>query len=312
MIKGVKYSNKKVSECSVKGINLSRDLVWLDVSSKNQEDFKPIEKKFGLYSRDFVDSIDINEVPRLSTRKDYLFIVLRVLNEKNKSTPIGVFLSKRFIITVHAKDIKPLSKFFKVLTTKEGKEFFNAGTDFLFYKIISELNRNLHKDLDDFEDKLDDTENKILKNKFENVHELFPLKRKLTYYKKALNMNREILGKLITSKTKFVSEKNDPHLNALAIELNQVESTLDFQRERLTGISEMHMSSVSNKLNDIMKSFTVLASILLLPTLISGIWGMNFEHIPFFNLEYGFYMPILLMVISVIGLYIFFKAKKWL
>ena len=312
MIRGLKFSNGKISACTVKKVNTNRDYTWIDVSTKKKEDFKELQKKFNLYERDLVDSIDINEIPRLSERKRYSFIVLRALSEKNESVPVGIFLSRRYIITVHPKDIKPLSKFFKIVSTNEGKEFFRNGVGFLFYKIVSEINRNLHKDIDDFEDKLDDIEDKILKNKFDDVKELFPLKKRLTYYKRAINLNREIISKLLNKTSKFISEKNEPHLNALAIEFAQVENTLGFQRDRLTGIAEMHMSSVSNRLNDIMRSFTVLASILLLPTLISGIWGMNFAEIPFFDLKYGFYIPILLMFVSIFLLYFFFKKKKWI
>jgi magnesium transporter len=75
---------------------------------------------------------------------------------------------------------------------------------------------------------------------------------------------------------------------------------------------DMYMSSVSNRLNDIMKSFTVIASLLLLPMLISGIWGMNFEKIPFFYYGNGFYVPLLIMAISVALMSFYFKKKKWI
>jgi magnesium transporter len=311
MIQCVKYSGKKTSSVDIEKINLIRDDVWVNVSSPNDKELKQLEKKFKLYSRDLVDSLDEHEVPRLSNRDGYSFIVFRALIN-DRSFPVGIFLSKKFIITVHSKEIKPLTKFFKIMFTQEGVEFFNRGMDFLFYKIISEMNRNLHKDLNDFDDKLDKLEDRVLKNKFSDVNEVFPLKKHISYYKRAISSNLEIIEKLQNRTSKFITNKNYIFLNGIHVEISQAENMIEFQREKIRGILEIHMSFVSNRLNDIMRSFTVLASILLLPMLISGIWGMNFARIPFFDSQIGFFIPLILMFFSVVLLFIFFKYKKWI
>ncbi len=310
MIKCVKYSGKKTSSVDLGKINLIRDSVWVDVSSPNDKEMKQLEKKFKLYSRDLVDSLDENEIPRLSNRDGYSFIVFRAL-VNDRTIPVGIFLSKKFIITVHGREIKPLSKFFKIMFASEGVEFFSRGLDFLFYKIISEMNRNLHKDLDDFDEKLDKMEDRVLKNKFSDFNEVFPLKKHISYYKRAISSNLEIVEKLQNRTSKFITNKNYTFLNGVHVEISQAENMIEFQREKIRGILDIHMSSVSNRLNDIMRSFTVLASVLLLPMLISGIWGMNFAKIPFFDSSIGFFIPLILMFFSVVILFIFFKYKKW-
>jgi magnesium transporter len=311
MIRGVKYSKGKTSSIPINKVNLLRDTVWIDITTKDKKELKGLEKKFKLYSRDLEDSIDMHEIPRLASRKDYTFIVLRSLTDKGSSVPLGIFLSKRFIITVHPKEIKPLKKFFNVVLTKEGKEFFSRGQDFLFFKIASEINRNLNGDLEKFDDKLDKLEDRVLNNKMEDSKDLLPLKKHLGYYKKALSSNRVIIEKLQNKASRFISNQNYLDLNNLHVEFMQAESMVEFQREKLTVVSEMHMTAISNRLNDIMRSFTVLASILLLPMLISGIWGMNFANIPFYNSPYGFYVPLVIMIASIILLFVFFKHKKW-
>jgi magnesium transporter len=311
MIRGVKYSKGRTTDVTISRVNLSRDIVWFDAVTKDKKELKKLEEKFKLYSRDLEDSIDMHEIPRLANRKDYTFIVLRALTGKNGSVPLGIFLSKKFILTVHSKEIKPLKNFFKIVNTKEGKEFFRKGLDSLMYKIISEINRNLHGDLEKYDDTLDKIEDKVLKDKLVGIDELFPVKKHLTYYKRALSSNKEIIEKLQGKISKFLTDKNYLSLNGLHVEMAQAENMVDLQREKLRGISEMHMSAVSNRLNNIMRSFTVLASMVLLPTLISGIWGMNFAKIPFFDSQYGFYVPLVIMIASVIFLFVFFKHKKW-
>ncbi len=311
MIKCVKYSGKKTSSVGLDKVNLIRDRVWVNVISPNDKELEKLKNKFKLYPRDLIDSLDENEIPRLSTRDRYSFIVFRSLVGKN-STPIGIFLSKNFIITIHAKPVKPISDFFKIMFTSEGPEFFGRGIDFLFYKIISEMNRNLHKELNDFDDKLDKIENKVLKNKINNLNEIFPLKKLISHYGRAISSNLGIVDKLLNKTSKFVADKNYIFLNSVHVEIAQAENMVHYQGEKARGISEMYMSSVSNRLNDIMRSFTVLASILLLPMLISGIWGMNFAKIPFYNNPNGFFIPLIFMFFSIVLLFIFFKYKKWI
>ena len=311
MIKCVKYSGKKTSSVELDKVNLIRDRVWVNVISPNEKELDKLKNKFKLYARDLVDSLDENEIPRLSTRDRYSFIVFRSLIGKN-SVPVGIFLSKNFIITIHAKPLKPISTFFKIMFTSEGPEFFGRGIDFLFYKIVSEMNRNLHKDLNDFDDKLDAIEYKVLKNKMNNINEIFPLKIQISRYGRAISSNLEIIDKLLNKTSKFIADKNYIFINSAHVEIAQAENMIRYQGEKIRGISEMHMSSVSNNLNDVMRSFTVLASVLLLPMLISGIWGMNFAKIPFYNDPNGFFIPLIFMFFSIVLLFIFFRYKKWI
>jgi magnesium transporter len=311
MITCIKYSGKKTSTINLEKINLIRDRVWVNVTSPNEKELKKLKDKFKLYPRDLIDSLDENEIPRLSNRDRYSFIVFRALSNSS-SIPVGIFLSKNFIITVHSKTIKPISNFFKIMFSKEGTEVFSKGIDFLFYKIISEMNRNLHKELNDFDDKLEKIEYRVLKNKSHNIDEVFPLKKQITKYGRAISSNLEIIEKLQNKTGKFIADKNYIFLNGVHVEIAQAENMIKYQREKVRGIFDIHMSSISNRLNDIMRSFTVLASILLLPMLISGVWGMNFAKIPFYDNPNGFFIPLILMFFSIVLLFIFFRYKKWI
>ena len=95
-------------------------------------------------------------------------------------------------------------------------------------------------------------------------------------------------------------------------EISQIISDVELSRDRLSQVMDMYMSSVSNKMNDTMKFFTVVAALLWLPMLISGIWGMNFQRIPFFYNPYGFFFPLILMIATVLLMIIFFKKKRWI
>jgi magnesium transporter len=309
MINCIRYDKRGVKRVSIDNLSLGKGRIWVDVNNPDDKELKKIGKVLGVYSRNLEDSLDIKEVPRAVVRKNYCFIVLRAPNKEKRSISIGIFVGRNYILTVHPKAIRSLSKFFKVCSTKEGDEFFGRGVSYVFYRIISEFTREFNSEIEKMSDKLDVIENKILKNKVEDIGELFTIKKHFMFIRRAIKSNMVVIKKLEDGGFKFIEGKE--FMGDLFIEGTQLEHMADVYDEKLTNIFDMYMSSVSNKLNDIMKSFTVIASLLLLPMLVAGIWGMNFANIPFYNDKYGFYTPILFMVISMIIMLIFFKFKRW-
>lgn len=310
MINCVKYEKKGVRKCSISSLNTNSRRFWVDVNKPEKKDLNKISKLFNISLRNLQDSLDIKEVPRVVSRRNYCFIVLRAPGKIGRTIPIGIFIGKNYIITVHPNQINSVDKFFKVCSTAEGSEFFESGTTYLLYRIISEFIREFSTDLEKMSDKLNKLEDKILKNEEKDDNKLFSIKRNFLFIKRAIRSNMAAIKNLEGNKFNFIDA--DSFKGELLVEATQVEHMADIYDEKLVGALDMYMSSVSNRLNDIMKSFGVVASLILIPTLISGIWGMNFAKIPFFDNQYGFYVPIGIMVLSVTLMLIFFRWKKWI
>ncbi|MBT3721431.1 hypothetical protein HOG47_07315, partial [archaeon] len=289
MIRSLIYS-KRVVKKSLSPFN-SGDKMWIDSSNPDALELKKICKLTGIYVSDLQKSLDQESLPRIINRKGYSMIILRALGPKRRYTPFGIFISNKMIVTVHKKKICALEDLYELLGGKEGKEFFSNGLTYLFFRISSYVNKRYHTELDRLEDEIDQLEDDILDGKMDKPSKIFDLKGKVMHLRRALNTNRNLVDLISGGYSKYIKEKNNNWLSELKIETDQVVSITELLRERLTGAMEMYMSSVSNKLNDIMRGFTVVASLLLLPMLISGIWGMNFANIPFFDSQFGFDIP---------------------
>ncbi len=308
MIQTLSYFNGKVRKSSnLKG----GDRIWIDVSGGDEKDLQKISKLTGIYISDMKSVLDQNTLPKVINRNGYSMVVLRALSSK-KYFPFGIFIGNKYIITVHKRKVYAIDDLRKLILEKDGKEFFSKGTPYLLYKLGYHVSMRLHRELDRVEDEIDDLEDKILDGKVNSPSSIFNLKQIVMNIRRALKTNKDSIDLIFNGRSKYVPKRSLSLFSDLRIEMEQVVSISEMLRERLTGAMDMYMSSVSNKMNDIMKGFTVIASLLLIPMLVSGIWGMNFSNIPFFDNPYGFYVPLGIMLFCVILMSLWFKRKKWM
>jgi len=309
MIRAFKYSNGVIRN-GLSSLSAG-DRIWIDTSDPNTSELNKISKLTGVYVEDMQKVLAQNVLPKVIDRKSYAVVILRALNPRKGYTPCGVFISNKFIVTVHKKSVYAVDELFD-LVQKQPKEFFPSGLIYIFYRLASYITGKFRAELDKVEDEIDRIEDEILNGKVEKPKGIFDLKESVMSIRRALFTNRDLIDVISSGYSPYFASKNQNWLSELRIEMGQVVSVTEMLRDRLTGAMDMYMSSVSNKLNDIMRGFTVIASLLLMPAVIAGIWGMNFANIPFFDNPYGFFIPLLIMVISVMLLVIWFKSKKWM
>jgi len=312
MISIISYSSNKAKKTSLNSLNPIRETSWIDISNTNEKELKQIYDKFGISMSHLRNCLKKRELPHLVNTTKYSLIVF-ASPDNSHTSPLGIFVSKRYILTIHFKKINSLEELKKTILKKEDKNLLKSGSHFLAHKIMFEILKDYGENITKIEDEIDRLENKVFKNASENeVQNVFSLKRKLLFFRRSLAGNHGVVLDLQKETSSFMPVKIYSNFTFLYHEVSQIISDVDLCRERLTQIMDMYMSCVSNKMNDAMKSFTVVASLILIPTLLSGIWGMNFMKIPWYHNTYGFYFPIILMIASVIIMLIFFRLKKWI
>src|SRR3989344_545824 len=287
MIEVIQYSKGVI-----KKIELNKygrlELAWINVFNPNAKELESLKKDFSIPESILKHFLDSQEIPRIEKYKDYEIIILKFLTDKKVRT-LGIAKHKNYVITVCHSDI----------SIKPEKEFMSKDPDYFFKKIIDFLLKSFSSSLDKLEEEISYIEDTLFDDtKQKDPKKIFHLKKELMYIRKGLNANKEVIFNL-------------DNIGNLKIELNQLidtENTLTF---RMTEIMNMYMMFVSNRLNEIMKSFTVIASLILLPSLVAGIYGMNLS-LPFANKDSAFYIVVAMMFVSMILMIIYFKYKKWI
>ena len=140
-------------------------------------------------------------------------------------------------------------------------------------------------------------------------HRLFNQRKELIFIRKALLQNKDIIVKL--NNDVFKDKKNSDKLYDLQTNIQQQVETAALIQDRLSEIMNLSLTTLSNKLNETMKTFTIFAILLMFPTLIAGIYGMNFRFMPELSWPYGYAFALGLMVLSVLGITFYFRKRKW-
>ncbi|MBI2663681.1 magnesium transporter CorA family protein [Candidatus Woesearchaeota archaeon] len=283
-------------------VNISKNFYWIDVINPNSDEINKINRKIKISLNDLKYTLDSREKPRVDIRDKYSLIILRATNGTSIS-PIGVIVSKHFIITIHKDEIPSLKSLI------EQESHLHHELNHIVYEIILGLIRDFSRIIEDLDIKLDHVEEKAIKLD-SNMEQMFVLKKSMIYLRKALTSNREVIEIIVKGNVPLLKEKD--MFNMMFIEISQLIDTEELIKDRLTSVLEIHLSSISNKLNEVMKSFTVIASLLLMPMLITGIYGMNFRVLPLSQSDYGFWISLGIMILSVTIMLLFFKLRKWI
>ena len=290
-----------------------RKTIIIDAYNPSSKELAELSKNTNIPLSYLKDSLDENERPRITDLDNYSHIIYRAPHTENKETEVfsfSLFFSSKVIIILRKHKVETLDNITE-LTSEHKFNVMKQGTGFSVFWIIDRV--NFFKDIDELEDKIDKIEASIFKSQKNSiVRKIFHVKKTLIYFHKAFTANRDVIAAIEKGYLKYI-RRQDVHLfrevyNDL-VQLVDMEATL---RDILTTNLEIYQGTISNNMNEVMKKLTVYASFIMVPTLISGIYGMNFRVMPELFWKYGYLFSILLMVISVTLLYFLFRKKGWI
>lgn len=303
-------SNNKIETTAIDKTNFLKKTIWIDCENPTEKEISEVAKRTGIRKGDISDCLDQSEKPRLQRDQKYFFFILGVpLRKDGKEiaiSPMGIFISKRFLVTVHKFKVKALNDFVK--KEESLKEIFKLGIERVVYNLLMSVVKEFYLTIEEIEQDSEKIETKVVKPSNSVLHDILALKKNLLYIRRTFMNNREVISSI---KESTLIKKRDLFQD-LYVEFVQQVDMIEILRERLIVALEIYYSSISNRLNEVMKYFTVIASLILLPTLISGIYGMNFLALPLKEHLYGFWIMLGIMLTSMLIMFYFFKRKRWI
>lgn len=282
-------------------------LVWVDVLSPTKEELKTISSLYKIDYSDLWLSMDESERPRIESEKGYSFIIFNVPLYKRHvyTATLGIYIKGNTVITIHRNMLKSITEIKGNIFKLDIQD-----TSFLVHNILRSVVRNFDSSLDKIEDFIDIIETDVLKKIEKDYTDIvFPIKRTLIYFRKAIKYNTEVLKALHNG---AIFKTQGDLFEDLYEDARQLVDEEMISRERITEIVNTNYNTLSNELNKVMKSFTVITTLIMLPTFITGLYGMNFQFMPELKWKFGYLFALCLMLTSVTLMLIFFKKKKWL
>jgi magnesium transporter len=308
MIEVHAYSAGKIHQQPLETLNLVRSVAWIDVIDPTMQDLSILKKKFNIPLTELRHALDMKERPRIKATRDYTFIIFgsHVKEGGYASAPVGLFLTKRYVLSIHADKIPALQDI--DIKSDIFLQVMHRGTSFLLYTLLFRMIKGYFTPLEKIEDDVESLEERVIDHYSpQSSHQISSLKRKLVYLLKTLRGDHDVVTSLIRTEPMIKDKRMFEDLN---IELLQLIGEVDLFLERLNTSLDIYLTAMSNRLNEVMKSFTVLASLLLLPMLVTGLYGMNVA-LPFQGHPHAFWMIVLFMGLIIIAMLTIFHFKKW-
>lgn len=291
---------------------------WINVDGLHEtEVFEKIGISFNIHPLILEDVLNTTQRPKLEEFDDYLFVVVKMYSydeeeEEVKAEQVSIIIGNNYLLTFQERYGDVFEPVRDRIRKSKGR-IRKMGADYLAYSLIDIIINSYFNVLEKIGGKLDALEESITKNPSpETLRELHRLKGNVSGLRRSIWPLREVVQNFRDSESKLIDEKTKPFIRDLHDHTIHVIDIIETYRETLSGLADFYLSSISNRMNEIMKVLTIFASIFIPLTFIAGIYGMNFEYMP--ELKWKWSYPLLwVLLIALAGLMLlWFKRKKWL
>jgi magnesium transporter len=287
---------------------------WLDLDQPTREDFQILRDVFKFHPLAIEDSEDFDQRAKLDDYDDFLFLVVYgAAPDDDRLVEVHCFYSERFLITVHHDDCPAFAEIRRRYRQRESKI---EQPSLLLYRVVDGLVDSFFPVLAAFDDRIDDLEDAIfLKADDEQLQEIFRMKRLLVGMRKAVSPQRDTFARLMGGIAELpgLAEEDERYFRDIYDHLIRISDLIDSYRDLLTGAMDVYLSTVSNRLNSVMKQLTIIATVFLPLSWLTGFFGQNFgfmvEHIGRWETFVGLGIGSELLVLA--ALLLFFKRRGW-
>ncbi|HVM11855.1 MAG TPA: magnesium/cobalt transporter CorA [Actinomycetota bacterium] len=289
-------------------------LIWLDAADPTDEELRLIEEEFGLHPLAVEDARHRNQRPKLESYEAYDFLVAHEVTFDGvevANAELHAFVAPRFLVTLRFPPVGDLRR--ALAWANRHPDLVREGGGALLYALLDRVVDGYFLVVDAFEDRTDEVESEVFAEDTNDdvQRDIFRLKKQVIEFRRLAAPLREVLN-LVQATPAIVTPPLTAYYRDVADHLIRTLEFVDNVRELLGTALDAHLSQVSNRLNEVMKAVTSWGAIILVPTLIAGIYGMNFRHMPELSWLLGYPAALGLMALSAGALFVAFKRRGWL
>jgi magnesium transporter len=298
---------------------LSRDdqFVWLGLYEPEQDVLRKVQQQFGLHDLAVEDAYNAHQRPKLELYEDSLFVVLRTahMSASSKQLEFGethIFLGRNYLVTVRHGSLR--SHIGVRQRCESTPHLLSKGPGYVLYALMDFVVDQYLPVVQQIEEEVEDLEDVIfgMVDTGEATSRIYQLKRDLLSLRRAVTPLVEVCNRLMRFDLPHIPEDTRVYFRDVYDHIVRLNETIDAQRELLTTALEAHLSLMSHAQNEHMKRITAWAAMIAVPTMIAGIYGMNFKNMPELGWAYGYHISIVVMIAACVGLYVGFKRSGWL
>lgn len=292
-----------------------QNVTWVDLTKPGHEEIKLLEEGFHFHPITVESALKEGERSKFYSYDNYSFLVMEAPTGASKGSAVRVsqfaaFFSENYLVTIHQRDLNFIEDTAK--TVKDQPDLLRKGIGFVLYNLLDGLIAEYFPILDKIDNKLKTIEERIFQRPDNEVlNEIFKLRQEINRVRKSVSNNLDVLSLMLRHDSIHASEENRMYFMDLYDHLMHMLDMTDMYHDMVFTSMDAYLSSVSNNMNNVMKVLTAITTIMMPLTVITGLYGMNFD-MPEYQWQYGYLWAIMLMVVSVIAMALFLRSRKWL
>ncbi|NQT81657.1 magnesium/cobalt transporter CorA [bacterium] len=320
----IDYDEARVEEKEVKSVEECfpfRDkpsVTWINVDGLHDlEVMEKIGTHFGLHPLVLEGIVNTEQRPKMEDFTNCIFVVLKMLyieeeNDEVAVEQVSLILGSNFVISFQEREGDVFEHIRERIRTAKGR-IRKTGSDYLAYCLVDAIVDNYFLVLEKLSDKVELLEDELLPNpKPETLPAIQRLKRSLISLRRSVWPLREVVNSVERGDSALIKKATRLYLRDVYDHTIQVIDTIEALRDTVAGILDIYLSSMSNKMNEVMKVLTLVATIFIPLTFIAGIYGMNFKYMPELEWRFGYAVVWIVIGVVVVSMLFHFKRKKWL
>lgn len=331
----------KISDCLLDPLVC----VWLDLTAATADEFELLREEFSLHPLAIEDAIRQAQRPKLEEYDQTYFMVAFAIELNEEMVKVGdviplpdrlepephrfgwldgtpfhlhevdLFIGRNFLITSHAVNLPVIDHVWARWQNHAGHDELGIGT--VSYRVLDAIIDAFFPVLDGIVEEVEELEQRLFTQvqrgaKNDDLRSLFRIKRDLLQLRRVLGPERDAVLALSRGDIPIFDRRVSFYFQDVYDHIARLTDSLDVYQDMLTNALESYLSLVSNNLNEVMKTLTSVTVMFMVPTLIAGIYGMNFKFMPELEWEYGYLMALSLMIGSATGIFVYFRRRNWI
>jgi len=292
-------------------------VTWVSVCGLHETDFlKQVGEKFKVHPLVLEDILNTDTRSKIELTDDYLFIVMKLVQFNPAlnildAEQVCFILGRNFLFSFSERTDEIFNPVKERILSQLGK-IRKRGSDYLLYALMDIVVDNYFLALEKTEERIELLDDEVInKTDKSQIQSIYNLRNLLLMIRRSIWPSREIVNQLIKDDSDLLDESIEPYLRDLYDHTIHINETIEQQREITNGLMEIYLSMMSNKMNEVMKVLTVIATIFIPLTFIVGIYGMNFPNMPEMNWPWAYFAVWGVMVVVVVVMLIYFRKKNW-
>jgi magnesium transporter len=296
----------------------SNSITWINLNGlSHTSEIEKLGNHFKFHPLVLEDIVNTSQRPKIDEYENYTFLVIKMMyydaNEVIVSEQVSFILGEDYVLSFQEAEGDVFDSLRERLRQAKGR-IRTLGADYLLYALIDSIVDHYYAIIETMGNKIEELEDDLFDglSKNEITTQIQTLKREILKIRRAIFPLREIINRIEKSESKLIDSNTQRYFSDVYDHIIQVTETIDIYREMIWSLMDMYMTTISNKMNEVMKVLTIIATIFIPLTFIAGIYGMNFENMPELHYKYGYQTVWVVMIIMLVGMLYYFKRKKWL